>query len=51
MATFMSVFMWGIAVIAALLVLMWVIGLFVQENDKADAYKYLAEKERKKKDR
>jgi hypothetical protein len=50
MATFMSFVMWGIVGIATLLFVMWFVGLFVQENDKADAYKHLAEKERQKKD-
>lgn len=49
MATVLSFIMWGIAGISILLVLFFVIGSFLTEKDKVDAYKYLAEKAREEK--
>lgn len=48
MTTFLSAFMWVIAGVSIILILLVVFGSFLQEKDKADAYKYLAEKERSK---
>lgn len=48
MATVMSFIMWGIAGVSILIVLFVVLGSFLLEKDKTDAYKYLAEKGRQK---